>query len=248
MDPSEGIARGKALDIMQSAPIDGFSARVTAAGALEAAAGASVIVVADSSDGVEHHGETGLALLRRLHAIEPKTPIVCAGAGQRQLMARAVTELRIAPSRIVGSAPLALESALRALAGVAMDRTGADIGVRVVGVPPRAAVVAWEEASAAGEPLTAQIAPHVLAGLGARIGSLWPPGPYALGAAGARIAGALVNGTRRRWTGFVAMEAGPHRAAVIAMPLDLHRGGVRRIVEPALTRQERTLLENAMER
>jgi hypothetical protein len=43
------------------------------------------------------------------------------------------------------------------------------------------------------------------------------------------------------------MDAGPLRAAVTAMPVELNREGVRRIMQPALTRQERTLLENAIE-
>ena len=248
VDPAEAVARGKALDITQSAPVDAFSTRVTSAGALEAAAGAAVLVVADAADGAEHRGEAGLSLLRRLHAIDTETPILCAGAEGRELIARGVTELRIPPSRILGSAPLALESALRALAGIAMDRTGAEIGLRVVGVPPDSAVVAWEGAGAGGEPLTAQLPAHVLSGLTGRIRGLWPPGPYALGAAGARVAEALVNGARRRFTCFVAMHAGPVRAAVTAMPVELEVGGVRRILEPALTRQERTRLENALER
>lgn len=247
VDPAESVARGKALDIMQSAPVDGFSARVTSAGPIEAAAGADAIVLADAADGGEHRGETGLALLRRLRAIDGRAPIVCAGAGQRELIARGVTDARIPPAGILGSAPLALESALRALAGLTLDRSGAEVGLRVVGVPPDAAVIAWEESCAGGEPLTAQVAPHVLAGLSARVRGLWPPGPYALGAAAARIVEALVNGTRRRYTCFVATRGGPVRAAVVAMPVELERGGVRRIVEPTLTRQERTLLENALE-
>jgi malate dehydrogenase len=248
IDSEGSIARGKALDIQQSGPIDNFSTRVTAADSVEAAAGAAVIVLADATDNTEHAGESGLAVLRRIAAVESRAPIVCSGAGQRELIGRGVTELQLAPSRIIGSAPLALESALRALAGIAMDGTGAEIALQVVGVPPGAAVAAWEEASAAGQPLSAQLPAHVMAGLSARIPGLWPPGPFALGAACARIVEALANGTRRRFTCFVAMNAGPVRAAVTAMPVELEKGAVRRILEPALTRQERTMLENALER
>ena len=248
IDSSASIARGKALDILQSSPIDGFSTRINAADTPDAAAGAAVVVVADAaSDGVEHSGEAGFMMLRRLLAAGGAAPIVCGGAQQRPLIARAVTELRLPPRRIVGSAPLALESALRALAGIAMDRSGAEVALRVVGVPPSAAVVAWEEACAGGEPLTAQIPAHVLAGVSARIPGLWPPGPYALGAACARIVEALAWGSRRRLTCLVATSGGPVRASVAALPVEFEPGGVRRIVEPALTRQERTLLENALE-
>lgn len=249
IDPEGSIARGKALDILQSAPIDCFSTRVTAAESLDAAAGASVIVLADAASGSgEYRGEDGVAMLRRMAGAGVKAPIVAAGANGRELIARGVTEIRLSPTRIIGSAPLALESALRALAGIAMDGSGAEIGLRVVGVPPRSAVVAWEEGSVCGEPLSAQLPAHVMAGLTARIPGLWPPGPYALGAACARVVEALVNGARRRFTCFVAMDAGPVRAAVTAMPVELEIGGVRRVLEPALTRQERTMLENALEK
>ena len=243
------LGRGKALDILQSAPIDGFSTRITAVDAIEAAAGAAVVVLADSaSNNVEHTGEAGLALLRRLVRFDAQAAIVCAGATQRELIARTVSELHVSPSRIVGSAPLALESALRALAGIAMDGSGPEVALRVVGVPPRSAVVGWEEGSVGGQPLSTYLPAHVIARLNARIPVLWPPGPYALGAACSRIVEALAKGSRRTWTCFVAMDAGPVRAAVAAMPVRLGQGGVRRVLEPALTRQERTLLENALEK
>ena len=63
--------------------------------------------------------------------------------------------------------------------------------------------------------------------------------------------------------GFVPLERGPIRdsrdfrsevsrdfrseVSVVAMPVELGPQGVRRVLEPALTRQERTLLENAFE-
>ncbi|HSC29782.1 MAG TPA: hypothetical protein VLD67_21065 [Vicinamibacterales bacterium] len=248
IDPEVSVARGKALDIQQSSAIDGFRTRLDAAEAIEAAAGADVIVLADPAAGQqEHAGESGLSLVRRLVRSGTNAPIVCAGAGQRELMAHAVAELHVDRGRIVGSAPLALESALRALAGLALDGSGVEVALRVVGVPPRGAVVAWEEATAHGQMLRAQLPAHVIAALNARIPGLWPPGPFALGAAAAFVTEALAIGSRRRFTCFVAMDAGPARTAVAAMPVELARGSVRQILEPDLTRQERTLLENALE-
>jgi malate dehydrogenase len=248
IDPSGTIAAGKVLDMLQSSPIDGFSTRITSADSVVAAAGAAAIVVADqAADGSEHTGEPGLALLRTLVASGANAPIVCAGATQRELIGRAVSELHVPPARIVGSAPLALESALRALTGLALDRSGVDVSLTVVGVPPRSAVVAWEEATAAGQPLSSQLPAHTIAGLTSRIPGLWPPGPYALAAAASRIVEALTVGSRRRFTCFVAMQPGPVRAAVTAMPVSLREGSVHRVFEPALTRQERTLLENALQ-
>jgi malate dehydrogenase len=245
IDTEARVAEGKALDIRQSAPVEGFSTQVTSAGSIHAAAGADAIVLADAAlGGIEHGGEPALSLVRRLAESSQGSPIVCAGAAQRDVMARSVTELRVPAAKIVGAAPFALESALRAVTGLIADGSGVEISLSVIGVPPDAAVVAWEEASAFGQPLTSAVAPHDIASLSARIPGLWPPGPYALASAAARVVEALVNGSRRRFSCFVAL---PDRR-VAAMPVELERGGVKRVIEPTLTRQERTRLENALAR
>ena len=249
IDPEGRIAEGKALDIRQSSPIESFSSQVTGATSFKAAVGADVIVLADeAAKGTEYSGESGLALVRELLRAGSSAPMVCAGAAQRDLMAKAVTELRMPRARLIGSAPAALESALRAIAGLQLDGSGVEVCLRVVGVPPRAAVVAWEEATVAGQPLSSHLPAHVVAALNSRIPGLWPPGPYVLASAAARVVEALVNGSRRRYSCFVALDRGAMRDAVAAMPVILGPSGIARIVEPTLTRQEQTMLENAIER
>ena len=241
---SEGtIAKGKALDIYQSGPIENASAPVTAADSLHAAAGADVVVLADQAGGAEQAGEAGLSIVRQLRNAGIDAPLVFAGATQRDVMSRAVSELHIPAARIVGAAPFALESALRALAGAIADTSSVEISLAVVGVPPKHAVIAWEEATISGQPLTSAIPPHELSALTARVSSLWPPGPYALGSATARVVEALTNGSRRRYSCFV--DAG--RGKIVAMPVELGPGGVQRIIPPSLTRLEQTALDNALE-
>jgi malate/lactate dehydrogenase len=90
------------------------------------------------------------------------------------------------------------------------------------------------------------VPPHRLAAISARLPGLWPPGPFALASAAARVAEAVACGTRRRFTCFVTLDEPPYRLAVAAMPVKLGTGGVERILRPALTRQERTRMENAL--
>ena len=203
-----------------------------------------MIVVADAAKGgFEIAGESGLALLRQLAAIDMAAPVVCAGASHAWLISRAANELHVREGRIVGSAPLALESALRALTGLAMDASGAAVELAIAGVPPNRTVVAWEEASAFGQPLAAHLAPHAIAKLNDRLADLWPPGPYVLASAAARVVEALVTGSRRRLTCFVPLD----RGHVSARPVELGPDGVVRVLQPVLTRQEQTRLENAVE-
>jgi malate dehydrogenase len=245
IDEHAAVAQGKALDIQQSGAVEGFAVRVTSAGGIEAAAGADAIVIADSSAGdQEHTGEAGLAMLRRIAAIDTAAPLVFAGAHQRLLLARTATELHVEPRRLIGSAPGALESAVRALAALEADGSGVEVQLRVVGVPPDAAVVAWEESTAFGQPLTAVLPPHRIAAIAARLPRLWPPGPIVLASAAARVAEAVAGGSRRRYSCFVALLEGSI-TRVLAMPVELGRGGVVRVLRPALTRQEQTRLDNA---
>jgi malate dehydrogenase len=243
IDVEERVAQGKALDILQSSPVESFATRVVGLGSLAAVAGAAAIVIADRAGGDgEHSGEAGLALLRRLIAMEGHAPMVFAGASQRELIARAMRELSVPGARMVGSAPFALESALRSLAGLALDGSAVEVDLSILGVPPASAVVAWEEASVGGQPLTSRLPPHEIAALNAQLPRLWPPGPYVLASAAARVVEGVVRGTRSQFTCFAAGA----RGVVSAMRVELGPEGIRRLIDPVLTRQERTRLENSL--
>ncbi|MGH9409860.1 MAG: lactate/malate family dehydrogenase [Vicinamibacterales bacterium] len=241
IDPAGRIAEGKALDLMQSAPVEQFSLRVTAAADAAAAAGADVIAFADAAGGGEISGETGLALVRQICRIEDKAPLLFCGGSQLELMRRTVGELHVARSRVVGSAALALESAVRAIVAALLDGSPKDVSVGIAGVPPRNVVIGWEAATAFSQPVSRVLPAHELASLSARLPALWPPAPYTLASAASRIADALAHGSRRRLTCFTAIDS---RGTVAAVPVELRRGGIKATLEPALSRHERTLFEN----
>ena len=248
IDPEGRVAEGKALDILQSGPIDpSFNTRVTAATSYAAAAGADAIVLCDSVSGVEITGETGLALLRELGRMETTAPVLFAGGLQRELMTRGIAELHLAPRRLLGSAPLGLESAVRAVTAALLDASPADLSIGVAGVPPRDAVIGWDSATAFNRPIAEVLAPHHLSALTSRLPALWPPQPYTLASAAARVAEALANGSRRRYTCFAAIDvAGAGRHMIAAVPVEIVEGGVGKALEPALSRHERTAFENGL--
>jgi hypothetical protein len=220
---------------------------VTAATSHTAAAGADVIVLADLVAGGEMAGEPGLALLRQLARMETSAPFVFAGGVQRELMTRAIVELHVPARRLLGSAPLALESAVRAVTAALMDASPADLSIGVAGVPPRDAVIGWDAATAFNRPISEVLAPHHLSSLTARIPALWPPQPYTLASAAARVAEALVDGSRRRYTCFAAIDVtGAGRALIAAVPVEIVKGGIGKTLEPALSRHERTAFENGL--
>jgi malate dehydrogenase len=247
IDPEGRIAEGKALDILQSSPVEPFNTRVTAATSYAAAAGADVIVLADLVSGGEIAGEPGLALLRQLARMEGTAPFLFAGGLQRELMIRAMAELHLAPRRLAGSAPLALESAVRAVTAALIDASPVDLSIGVAGVPPRDAVIGWDAATAFNRPIADVLLPHHLSSLTSRLAALWPPQPYTLASAAARVAEALAGGSRRRYTCFAAIDVtGAGRDMIAAVPVEIVKGGIGKTLEPALSRHERTAFENGL--
>src|SRR5574341_2537612 len=125
VDAAAQVASGKALDIAQSGPVDGWDTRLTSTFDTGAVASADVVVVADrhGPDG-EWTGEPALEMLRR-HLGAISCPIVFAGPRQHTLMALATGELGLSRTRLVGTAPEALTAAARALAALAAGTSAA---------------------------------------------------------------------------------------------------------------------------
>ena len=63
IDDTGTAAVGKALDIRQAGPVDGYDTRVTGHAGFDAASGASVVAIADRPGGAEWEGDAGLAML-----------------------------------------------------------------------------------------------------------------------------------------------------------------------------------------
>jgi malate/lactate dehydrogenase len=214
IDAAAGVAAGKALDILQACPVEGSTTRVTAPAAaaaadLSAVAGATVIVIADEVGPPikEIQAEAGLALLGRIRSHNAAAPIVCAGASQAWLVAHGVAELGIPATHIVGSAPLALVAALKALVALELNGSAQDVSLTLAGQPPQAVAVPWQTASVNGESLERLLDAPALRRIESRMRYLWPPGPYSLAAAAARMTEGLIAGCRQTLCAFSAEPA-----------------------------------------
>ncbi len=247
IDPARGVAAGKALDIRQSGPIERFGTRLSA-GTVDAVVGAGVVVVADPAGPRDEGGRSasGPALVERIAGLTGDAPIVCAAADGGELIARAVRELRIARHRIMGSAPEALAAGLRALIALEADISPAQVAVQVLGMLPEHPVVAWSGATVGGGPLEDRLSPSALARVRRRVERLWPPGPYALASAAARVVEALAGGGSRRVFTCCVADGSRRLASAPAVPVTLGAGGVDAVVAPALSPSERVQLDNAL--
>jgi malate dehydrogenase len=247
VDEHGTIAAGKALDIAHAAPIDGFATQVSGATDVATAAGASVIVIADRAGGGEWRGDEGAQLVRRLARMAPRAVLLCAGTEQQQVIDRAVRELRVDRSRVLGTAPEAFASGARALCALAANGSPQDVALSLVGNPPHQTVMLWEHATIGGVALTSVLAEPERRRLAGRIAAAWPPGAYALAAAAVAAIEAIAGRTRRTITGFVGPDVTMGaNTRTSALPVRLGATGIERVMLPELSAGERVALEDAM--
>jgi malate dehydrogenase len=247
IDESGRVAAGKALDIAQAAPVEGFATQLAGSADNATAAGASVLVVADRVGAGEWQGEEALQLVRRLAQMAPGAVVLCAGASQREIVDRAIRELRLDRARLFGSAPEALAGGARALVALAVQGSPRDVALTVLGVPPGHTVIPWEEVTVAGLALTRLVDEPTRRRLASRVAALWPPGPYALASAATAVIEVLAGRSRRTLSCFVGPDtAAGTRVRTAALPVRLHASGISDVLLPALTVLEQTALENAM--
>ena len=249
VDDLANVAAGKALDVAQSAPVDRYHTVMAGTPDVAAVVGAVAVVIADTAANpvVEWKDEGGLSLLKRVAGLNQLAPIICAGASQASVIERGVNELGVSRMRLFGSAPEALRSAITAIVSLEAGAAPQDISLSVLGRPPQQIIVPWDEVSIAGRTATEVLSAAQLARLDARIARLWPPGPYALGSAAARMVRTALTRTPRVHAALVAVgrdEGTPGKSAM--MPVTLQPAGLASLVTPALSSRDRVRFETTM--
>ena len=246
VDDLANVAAGKALDVAQSAPVDGYHTSLSGTADVSAVVGAAVIIVADTAatPPVEWKDEAGLALIKRVAGLNQRAPVVCAGTSQAGLVERAVNELGVSRMRVFGSAPEALRSAAISMVALEAPAAPTDISLSVLGRAPQQIIMPWDEVSIAGRVATQVLSAAQLARLDARIARLWPPGPYALASAATKMIQTALMKTPRVHAALVAVtrdEGIPGRSAM--MPVTLNPSGVATLVAPSLSTRDRVRFE-----
>lgn len=251
IDEKPDVAAGKALDLRQAGPIEGFDTRVEGATDFAAAAGACAIVLADPvATGTEWSGDTGLTLIRRLGKLGhlQQSVVICAGASQRTLMQQALDELGLSRRHLIGSAPEALAATARALVAIEARAASSQVALTVIGKPPDRVIVPWSEASIGGHSIAALLSASQLHQLERRLQGLWPPGSNALGSAAALFCEAVATGSRRIFSAFVSLDRdNGTKAPVRAWPVSVGPGGLERATTPSLTGRERVVIDEVLE-
>jgi len=243
------VAAGKALDVAQSGPVDRYHTVMAGTNDIAAVVGAAVVVVADRAGqpGAEWQDEAGLALLKRVAGLNQSASLLCAGAAQSGLIERGVNEAGIPRARLFGTAGEALRSAVTAITALEAQASPSDISLTVLGRPPHQVIVPWDEGAIGGRSIPKVLSAAQLARLDARAARLWPPGPYALATAAARIIRTAVTRAPRLHMAIVAVtrdEGTPGRSAI--MPVTLQPAGIASIVAPTLSSRDRVRYQTSL--
>jgi malate/lactate dehydrogenase len=108
-------------------------------------------------------------------------------------------------------------------------------------------VVPWSGASIAGYALEDVLLQAQLARIEGRVAHLWPPGPYALGAAAARVVSAILESARRSFNVLTILdrEFGA-RNLLGAVPALLGPRGIVHTRVPPLSSRERVRVDTAL--
>jgi malate dehydrogenase len=249
VDESAAVAAGKALDIQQSGAIAGSHAQLEGTHDLTRIIGCAACVIADrfGQPSTEWQGDAGLEMLRRLLPNTGDAPLVFAGAQQAPLLLAAAREAGVKRERLIGSAPEALASAITAIVAMEARCAPGEISLAVLGTPPAGFVVPWSEATVGGYALDRVLTQVQLARIEARATRLWPPGPFTLGLAAARVAEAVL-GASRRAHGVLTVLGGEFgvRDRIGTLPVLLSSSGIVHVRVPVLNTRERVRLENAL--
>jgi malate dehydrogenase len=249
VDDAAGIASGKALDIQQAGAIAGCHTRLEGTHDLSRVTGCDVCVLADRAGrpSTEWQGDEARALIERVMPYLGAAPVVCAGSAQADAMELAAREGRMRRERVIGSAPEALAAATRAIVAMEAVCSPAEVNLTILGAPHGGFVVPWSDASIGGYALERVLTQVQLARIEARVPRLWPPGPFALGAAAARVTEAIIGSSRRALCVLTVLsgEFGV-KGRVGTLPAVLSTPGIVQIRVPTLNTRERVRLETAL--
>ena len=250
IDSAVSVAEGTALDIQQAGPVEQFDTAVIGKGNLHDVVGVDIVVLAGPAGGStpEWSEVAGLEVLEQIARLNHHALVVCAGSTHRSLVERAVASKWLPRRRVIGSGPSALAAAIRAIVALELRCSAGDVSLAVLGRPPQHLVVPWSEASVRGVTVPRLLEPQRLASLQQRVTLIWPPGPYALAAAAARLCNSVANGTADRgFPCYVVLEGELGvRGSAVAVTVELDATGVSRVVEPVLSVRERTQLESGL--
>ena len=264
VDIVEGMPQGKALDMMQAGPIDGYDAQVTGANSYEATAGSDVVVITSGvarRPGMSRDDllKTNMGIVRQVtEAVVAESPkaVLIIVANPLDAMCHVAYEAAGLPKeRVIGMAGVLDSARFRTFVAMELNVSIADVQALVLGGHGDTMVPLPRYTTVGGIPITELMSPERIAAVsertangGAEIVSLLKTGSayYAPGAAAAQMAEAIIHDRNRVMPVSVLLE-GEYgvNGLYVGVPVKLGAGGVKEIITVQLTEAEQKMLEHS---
>jgi malate dehydrogenase len=262
VDIVEGLPQGKALDLQESAPILGFSSRVTGSTGLEALRGADIVVETaglarkpgmSRSDLLEKNASIlrGHALAVKEHCPDAVVQVVTNPVDVMTFWFREVSGL--SPERVFGESGTLDTARFRWFVAEALGVAPRDVTGFVLGTHGDTMVPILSLTSVSGVPLTQLLPPEKLQAIvtrtqkgGGEIVELLKSGSayYAPSAAQAELCRAVARNEHRLVSVTAHLQGAYGLSGLcLGVPVVLGRSGVEKIVEVPMNPSERTAFE-----
>jgi malate dehydrogenase len=261
VDIADGIPQGKGLDMYESAPIEGWDARIVGSNGYEESAGSSIVIITaglarkpgmSRDDLLMKNTEIVRDVSRNVKETSPDAIIIMV-SNPLDIMAYVAKETTGFPrERVIGMAGVLDTARFRTFLSMEMDVSVEDIQALVLGGHGDSMVPVASMTTVSGIPVTHFVGPDRLEeiinrtrkGGGEIVGYLKTGSAYyAPGAASVQMAEAIVL-DKKRILPCAAWLEGEYglEGLFLGVPCKLGRGGLEEIIEVELTDDERSAL------
>ena len=266
IDVIEGLAKGKALDITQSAPIEGFSVSVEGTADLQAMAGSRLVIVTAGfprKPGMSRDdllaANAGIVgpIAERVGRVAPEAVLIIVTNPLDLMVALALRRSGLPRQRVMGMAGVLDSARLRAFLAQRLQVPPAEVQAMVFGSHGDLMVPVASAVTVRGEPVTKRLGAAEVEQFfqrtregGAEIVALLKQGSafYAPASGAVEMARAILE-DRHAILPVCAWLKGEYglRDVCIGVPAQLGAAGIERVVELPLTAQERSALAASAE-
>jgi malate dehydrogenase len=266
VDVAEGIPQGKALDQLQSGPIEGFDARVIGSNGYEESRDSDIVIITagiarkpgmSRDDLLNTNAGIVKSVAEQVKATSPNAIIIVVSNPLDVMCYVAMKASGFPRERVLGMAGVLDTARYRAFLAEAMDVSIRDIQAMVLGGHGDTMVPLISYTSVSGIPVTQLLAKDKLDAIvdrtrngGAEIVKHLKTGSayYAPSAGAVQMAEAIVNDQKRilPCAAWLNGEYGM-KDLFLGVPVKLGRKGMEKVIEVELTKDERAALEKSAE-
>jgi len=262
---TEGMPKGKALDLMQASPIVGFDARIVGTTQYDDTAGSDVVVITagiprkpgmSRDDLLSTNARIVGSVAAEIKRTSPEAILIVVSNPLDAMVQRAWQVTGFPPARVMGQAGVLDTARFRAFVAMELGVSVEDVSAMLLGGHGDSMVPLPSCSSVSGIPVTQLLSPERLEAIvqrtrdgGAEIVSLLKTGSayYAPAAATAQMVEAIVRDKKRLLpcAAYCDKEYGVG-GYFVGVPVILGAGGVERVIEVALADDERAAFAHSV--